>query len=131
MKSVQMQSFWQAKAPTVVGQPQTNPPRQRLSAALFALPFSPSSQSAFSSQSAVHVGPVPDTPAAVCAGESRILLGAGQQADAARALQRGRRHRGDLAAGATERHRAELAGTTDVLVLAGAAQTEQRQRQRQ
>src|SRR6476620_9691441 len=69
MKSVQTQSFWQAKAPTVVGQPQTNPPRQRLSAALFALPFSPSSQSAFSSQSAVHVAPVPDTPAAVCADE--------------------------------------------------------------
>ena len=50
-----------------------------------------------------------------------ILLGAGQEADAARALQRGRR---DVAIGRCAAHRrgAELAGAADVLVFAGSAQ---------
>src|SRR5678816_1765441 len=68
-KSVHTHSFLHANAPTVVGHAHTKPPRQRLSAALFGLPFSPSSQSAFSSQSAVHSAPVPETFAADCAAE--------------------------------------------------------------
>lgn len=78
-KSVQTHSFLQAKEPTVVGQVQTNPPWQRLSAGSVASAVSPSSQSWFDSHSAVHSGPV---PAAAGAPSRQTWLGHSSAGDA-------------------------------------------------
>jgi hypothetical protein len=59
VKSRQTQNRWQQKLPTVVGHMQTKPFLQRWSVGSFLSPSSPSSQSLFDSQPAVHSDPVP------------------------------------------------------------------------
>ena len=97
-----------------------NPFSQRLSAGSFFGPASPSSQSSLDSQLAVQSGPVPSL--AVSAPPSADPLGAGQKADAARALQRRRRDRRHPSRWCRPSAGAELAGAADVLVFARPAQ---------